>query len=70
MWQVLLEAELMCTAAYAAFSNNTGSLTPGMRFDAVIWDDDLMTVDKGEMLDTGVKATILDGRLVFGSLTT
>jgi predicted amidohydrolase YtcJ len=39
-----------------------------MRFDAVIWDDDLMTVDQAEMLDVQVKATLLDGQLVFGSI--
>jgi len=58
------------TAAYAAYSNQTGSLTPGKRFDAVIWDDDLMTVDQGEMLDVVAKATLLDGKLVFGSIST
>lgn len=52
--------------AYASFSNNTGSLTPGMRFDAVLWDDDLMSVDEDEMLGVKVKATILDGRIVYG----
>lgn len=39
-----------------------------MRFDAVVWDDDLMTVDQGEMLDVQVKATFLDGQLVFGGI--
>lgn len=43
---------------------------PGKRFDAVIWDDDLMTVDQGEMLEVKVKATLLDGQLVFGSIST
>lgn len=37
-----------------------------MRFDAVLWDDDLMTVDEDEMLDVKVKATIIDGRIVYG----
>jgi len=55
-------------AAYASFSNITGSLTPGKRFDAVIWDDDLMTVDADEMLDVRVKATIVDGELAWGSI--
>ena len=55
-------------AAFAAYSNNTGSLTPGKRFDAVIWDDDLMTVDQSEMLDVTVTATIIDGVLVFGGV--
>ncbi|EIW68565.1 hypothetical protein TREMEDRAFT_13762, partial [Tremella mesenterica DSM 1558] len=55
-------------AAYASFSNLTGSLTPGKRFDAVIWDDDLMSVDVDEMLRVRVKATIIDGEVVFGQL--
>ena len=46
----------------------TGSLTPGKRFDAVIWDDDLMTVDRDEMLQVKVKATIVDGQLAWGKI--
>lgn len=46
----------------------TGSLEPGKRFDAVIWDDDLMKVPESEMLEVRVKATILDGKIVHGSL--
>ncbi|BEJ17099.1 hypothetical protein CspHIS471_0605000 [Cutaneotrichosporon sp. HIS471] len=53
-------------AAFAAFSEDTGSLTKGMRFDAVLWDDDLMEVEEDEMLRTKVRATILDGRIVYG----
>lgn len=45
-----------------------GSLSPGKRFDAVIWDDDLMKVPEGEMLEVRVKATIMDGKIVHGSL--
>jgi predicted amidohydrolase YtcJ len=48
----------------------TGSLTPGRRFDAVIWDDDILTVDQGEMLEVVVKATLLDGQLVYGTIAT
>lgn len=65
-----IESKSLQTAAYAGYSNTTGSLTPGKRFDAVIWDDDLMTVDQGEMLDVMVEATLLDGQLVFGSVST
>lgn len=46
----------------------TGSLTPGKRFDAVIWDDDLLRVPIEEMLEVQVKATIIDGRIVYGKL--
>jgi predicted amidohydrolase YtcJ len=55
-------------AAYASFSNITGSLTPGKRFDAVIWDDDLLTVPQEEILEMRAKGTIIDGRLVWGRL--
>jgi hypothetical protein len=55
-------------AAHASFSNMTGSLTIGKRFDAVVWDDDLLRVAEGEMLEVGVKATIMDGRLVYGQI--
>ena len=39
-----------------------------MRFDAVVWDDNLMTVDQTEMLDVKAKATFIDGQLVFGGI--
>ncbi|KAK4684230.1 hypothetical protein P7C73_g5961, partial [Tremellales sp. Uapishka_1] len=55
-------------AAYASFSNITGSLTKGRRFDAVVWDDDLMSVSEDEMLEVRVKTTIIDGQIVFGAL--
>ncbi|OCF40205.1 amidohydrolase [Kwoniella heveanensis CBS 569] len=55
-------------ATYASFSEITGSLTPGKRFDAVIWDDDLLTVPENEMLEVKAKAVIVDGRLVWGQL--
>jgi predicted amidohydrolase YtcJ len=57
-----------CVAAYAGLSNTTGSLTPGKRFDAVVWDDDLMKVPNEEMLEVRAIATIIDGKIVYGSL--
>ncbi|ORY24106.1 amidohydrolase family-domain-containing protein [Naematelia encephala] len=54
--------------AQASFSNSTGSLTPGKRFDAVLWDDDLLEVDQEEMLDVRVVATIIDGKIVWGGI--
>lgn len=59
---------LFFSAAYAGLSNITGSLTPGKRFDAVVWDDDLLKVPVGEMLEVQVKATIIDGQIVYGKL--
>lgn len=55
-------------AAYASFSNMTGSLTPGKRFDAVVWDDDLLTAPIEEILEIAAKATIIDGQVVSGRL--
>lgn len=55
-------------AAYASFSNKTGSLTPGKRFDAVVWDDDLLTAPIEEILEIAAKATIIDGQVVSGRL--
>ncbi|RSH90101.1 hypothetical protein EHS25_001434 [Saitozyma podzolica] len=55
-------------AAYASFSNTTGSLTPGKRFDAVVWDDDLLTAPIEEILEIAAKATIMDGQVVSGRL--
>ncbi|WWD00123.1 hypothetical protein V866_007031 [Kwoniella sp. B9012] len=54
--------------AYASFSNITGSLTPGRKFDAIIWDDDLMRVPDDELLDVKVQGVIVDGKIVWGSL--
>nr|XP_019008917.1 amidohydrolase [Kwoniella pini CBS 10737]OCF47698.1 amidohydrolase [Kwoniella pini CBS 10737] len=54
--------------AYASFSNSTGSLTIGRKFDAVIWDDDLMSVPDDEILEVKAKGVIVDGKMVWGSL--
>lgn len=40
-----------------------------MRFDAVLFDDDLVTNDQADILKTQVKATFLDGRIVYGNVT-
>jgi predicted amidohydrolase YtcJ len=55
-------------AAYASFSNMTGSLAPGKQFDAVVWDDDLLTAPIEEILEITAKATIIDGQVVSGRL--
>lgn len=68
VWECTLYADGRLVASFAAYANNTGSLTMGKRFDAVIWDDDLMTVDHKEMQDVRAKTTILDGQIVFGSI--
>lgn len=46
----------------------TGSLEKGKRFDAVIWDDDLLTAPEAELQDVRVKATIIDGKIAYGQI--
>ncbi len=58
------------SAAYSSFQEEQlGSFTPGKRFDAVIWSQDLMTVPADEILQSKVKATLVDGRCVFGAVS-
>lgn len=53
-------------AAFASFSEKTsGSFEKGMKFDAVVWDRDLMTVPPREVLGSKVLATIVDGKVVY-----
>jgi len=59
---------LLTIAAHASFSNDTGCLTPGSRFDAVVWDDDLFTTPEDEILQVKVVATMVDGQLAFGKV--
>lgn len=58
----------LIAAAHASFANDTGSLTPGKRFDAVIWDDDLFTTPEDEILQVKVVATMVDGQLAYGKI--
>jgi predicted amidohydrolase YtcJ len=60
--------EQLTKAAYASYSDDTGSLEVGKRFDAVIWDEDLFRVADDELLQVRVKATIIDGQVAFGEL--
>ncbi|ODN88487.1 amidohydrolase [Cryptococcus wingfieldii CBS 7118] len=66
-WEAL--RGLTVGGAFASFSEDRiGSLTEGKRFDAVVWDRDLLTVPEDEILDAKVKAVIVDGQLVYGSI--
>lgn len=56
-------------AAFASFTESIqGSLVPGKRADLVVLSRDIMTVPPGDILKAEVRATIVDGRLVYGSL--
>lgn len=53
-------------AAYAAFEENVkGSLEPGKLADFVVLDQDIMTIEPSEILETSVYMTVLDGRPVY-----
>ncbi|KAG6370706.1 amidohydrolase 3 [Boletus reticuloceps] len=56
-------------AAYAAFTEDKlGSLSVGKKADFVVLDRDIMTVPLSELLATRVRATVIDGEVVYGSL--
>ncbi|TFK37702.1 amidohydrolase family-domain-containing protein [Crucibulum laeve] len=56
-------------AAYASFAEKElGSLTPGKKADFAVLDRDIMTVPVKEILETKVRATVVDGEVVFGGL--
>ncbi|KIJ60432.1 hypothetical protein HYDPIDRAFT_189993 [Hydnomerulius pinastri MD-312] len=56
-------------AAYASFAEDyLGSLSIGKKADFVVLDRDIMTVPESEILGTKVKATVIDGEVVYGSL--
>jgi hypothetical protein len=57
-------------AAYASFQENvTGSFKVGKKFDAVIWDRDIMRLEPPTaVLEAKVLATIVDGKVIYGSL--
>lgn len=55
--------------AYASFSEDKlGSLEVGKKADFVVLDKDIMKVPVKDVLQSKVKATLVDGRLVYGSL--
>lgn len=58
-------------AAYASFSEDImGSLVPGKKADYVILDRDIVDEDATpqEILRATVKATVIDGKVAFGSI--
>ena len=56
--------------AYAAFrEDRRGTLTPGMWADLVVQDQDVVTGEPRDMLDTRVLATVIGGEVVYGSLS-
>ncbi|CAE6462601.1 unnamed protein product [Rhizoctonia solani] len=56
-------------AAYASFQEHkVGRIVKGLRADVTVLSQDIMTVRVDEILGTGVVATIIDGRVVYGGL--
>ena len=58
-------------AAFAAFSEDRlGSLTTGKKADYVVLDRDIVSDETpaGEILQTKVLATVIDGRIAHGTL--
>ncbi|KAL0570468.1 hypothetical protein V5O48_011495 [Marasmius crinis-equi] len=56
-------------AAYASFTENThGSLEAGKKAEFVVLDRDIMTVPFREILETKVRATVVDGKVVYGGI--
>ncbi|KAH7911782.1 amidohydrolase family-domain-containing protein [Hygrophoropsis aurantiaca] len=56
-------------AAYASFTEDIlGSLVPGKFADYVVLDRDIMTIPYSEIPDTKVRATVVDGTVVYGCL--
>ncbi|MGC2658913.1 MAG: amidohydrolase [Bryobacteraceae bacterium] len=55
-------------AAYASFEDGIkGSIEPGKLADLVVLSDDIFTIDPARIGDTHVLATMLDGKIIFGS---
>ena len=53
-------------SAFAEFTEKSkGTLTPGKLADLVMLDKDIFNIDPAEILDTRVRLTIMDGRVVF-----
>jgi predicted amidohydrolase YtcJ len=56
-------------AAYASFAeDDLGSLTAGEKADFVVFDKDIMIVPQNEILETRVRATVVDGKVAYGAL--
>ncbi|KAG7098374.1 hypothetical protein E1B28_000332 [Marasmius oreades] len=55
--------------AYASFTEDIlGSIEPGKKADFVVLSKDIMEIEAKDILATKVKATVIDGRVVFGEL--
>jgi predicted amidohydrolase YtcJ len=56
-------------AAYASFEDGIkGSIEPGKLADLVVLSDDIFAIDPVRIGETRVVATILDGKVIYGSL--
>ncbi|KAF8889019.1 amidohydrolase family-domain-containing protein [Infundibulicybe gibba] len=55
--------------AYASFSEHElGSISPGKKADFVVLNKDIMTISFEDILRTQVSATVVDGKVMYGTL--
>ena len=55
--------------AYSCFEDNEkGSITTGKCADLVILSDDIFEISPEKIKDVPVKATIIDGKVVYGEI--
>jgi predicted amidohydrolase YtcJ len=56
-------------AAYGSFAEDVkGSIEPGKLADLVVLSQDILTVPDGDLMKTGILATIVDGRVLYDKL--
>jgi predicted amidohydrolase YtcJ len=56
-------------AAHASFAEAShGTLRAGLKADFVLLDRDVMRVPLGAILETRVRATVVDGQVAFGGI--
>jgi hypothetical protein len=60
---------ITATAAYSSFEERRkGSIEPGKYADFIVLSKDIMTVPAEQIGDIGIAATVLGGKIVYGSL--
>lgn len=60
-----LRAYTLTPAEYYGLGHELGSLAPGKRADMAVLDQNILTIDPANIIDTQVEMTIFDGRIVY-----